>query len=85
MESIQVGHYNTLKVSRKVDFGFYLDDGADGILLPKRFDGSTTSRRSRTCSPGGIRTCPPPSSGRCCLPGLHHKPLLPLVVAEVLE
>ncbi len=34
---IQVGMYNTLKVSRKVDFGFYLDDGKDGILLPKRF------------------------------------------------
>jgi len=34
---IQVGQYNTLKVSRKVDFGFYLDDGAEGILLPKRF------------------------------------------------
>ena len=34
---VQVGFYNTLKVSRKVDFGFYLDDGKDGILLPKRF------------------------------------------------
>ena len=34
---IQVGNYNTLKVSRKTDFGFYLDDGEDGILLPKRF------------------------------------------------
>jgi predicted RNA-binding protein (virulence factor B family) len=34
---IQVGVYNTLKVSRKVEFGFYLDDGKDGILLPKRF------------------------------------------------
>ena len=29
--------YNTLKVSRRVEFGFYLDDGKDGILLPKRF------------------------------------------------
>lgn len=37
MNSIQVGNYNTLKVNRKVDFGFYLDDGAEGILLPKRF------------------------------------------------
>ncbi|TAG08492.1 MAG: RNA-binding protein [Sphingobacteriia bacterium] len=37
MESIQVGNYNTLKVSRKVEFGFYLDDGGEGILLPKRF------------------------------------------------
>lgn len=34
---VQVGQYNTLKVSRRVDFGFYLDDGAEGILLPKRF------------------------------------------------
>lgn len=34
---IQVGMYNTLKVSRKVDFGFYLDDDGDGILLPNRF------------------------------------------------
>ena len=29
--------FNTLRVSRKVEFGFYLDDGNDGILLPKRF------------------------------------------------
>jgi len=34
---IQVGQYNTLTINRKVDFGFYLDDGAKGILLPKRF------------------------------------------------
>lgn len=34
---IQVGRYNTLKVIRKVDFGVFLDDGAQGILLPKRF------------------------------------------------
>lgn len=34
---IQVGAYNTLKINRRVDFGFYLDDGAEGILLPKRF------------------------------------------------
>lgn len=37
MSPVQVGQYNTLKVSRKVDFGFYLDDGEEGILLPKRF------------------------------------------------
>lgn len=35
--TIQVAQYNTLKVSRKTDFGFYLDDGGEGILLPKRF------------------------------------------------
>lgn len=34
---ISAGHYNTLKVLRKADFGVYLDDGAEGILLPKRF------------------------------------------------
>lgn len=34
---IKVGEYNILKVLREVDFGFYLDDGAEGILLPKRF------------------------------------------------
>ncbi|MCW3086937.1 MAG: RNA-binding protein [Sediminibacterium sp.] len=37
MEPVRVGEYNTLKVSRKVEFGFYLDDGGEGILLPKRF------------------------------------------------
>lgn len=37
MHQIQVGNYNTLKVNRKVEFGFYLDDGGEGILLPKRF------------------------------------------------
>lgn len=35
--NVKVGEYNTLKVLRKVDFGIYLDDGAEGILLPKRF------------------------------------------------
>ena len=34
---IKVGKYNILKVIREVDFGLYLDDGAEGILLPKRF------------------------------------------------
>lgn len=34
---IKVGAYNNLKVLREVDFGIYLDDGAEGILLPKRF------------------------------------------------
>lgn len=34
---IKVGDYNFLKISREVDFGVYLDDGAEGILLPKRF------------------------------------------------
>lgn len=35
--TINVGQFNTLKVSRKVDFGFYMEDGEEGILLPKRF------------------------------------------------
>ena len=34
---VKVGEYNTMKVLRQVDFGVYLDDGAEGILLPKRF------------------------------------------------
>ncbi|MDB5249528.1 MAG: RNA-binding protein [Segetibacter sp.] len=34
---VKVGDYNVLRVLREVDFGFYLDDGAEGILLPKRF------------------------------------------------
>ena len=34
---INIGDYNLLKVIREVDFGVYLDDGREGILLPKRF------------------------------------------------
>lgn len=34
---IKVGEYNNLKVLREMDFGIYLDDGAEGILLPTRF------------------------------------------------
>jgi predicted RNA-binding protein (virulence factor B family) len=34
---IKVGEYNILRVLREVDFGVYLDDGGEGILLPKRF------------------------------------------------
>ena len=34
---VKVGEYNSLKVLRAVDFGLYLDDGGEGILLPKRF------------------------------------------------
>ncbi len=37
MEAVKVGKYNELMVNRKVEFGFYLDDGGEGILLPKRF------------------------------------------------
>lgn len=37
MSIIKVGEYNVMKVSRKVAFGFYLDDGEEGILLPIRF------------------------------------------------
>ena len=39
----QVGEYNLLKVIREVDFGVYLDDGAEGILLPKRFVPTATA------------------------------------------
>jgi predicted RNA-binding protein (virulence factor B family) len=34
---VKVGDYNRLKVIREVEFGLYLDDGKEGILLPKRF------------------------------------------------
>jgi predicted RNA-binding protein (virulence factor B family) len=34
---VNTGEYNTMRVLRTVDFGVYLDDGAEGILLPKRF------------------------------------------------
>lgn len=34
---IQVGNYNRLIVQRIKDAGAYLDDGKEGILLPKRF------------------------------------------------
>ena len=40
---VEVGKYNVLKVIRAVDFGVYLDDGAEGILLPKRFVPTATS------------------------------------------
>ncbi len=41
MIDIKVGNYNTLKVNRKVEFGYYLDNGEEGILLPKRFAPAT--------------------------------------------
>lgn len=34
---INIGQFNHLKVIRTVDFGVYLEDELDGILLPKRF------------------------------------------------
>ncbi len=34
---VNVGDYNIMKVLRQVEFGVYLDDGEEGILLPKRF------------------------------------------------
>jgi uncharacterized protein len=34
---IHVGEYNTLAVKRQLTMGLILDDGGDGILLPKRF------------------------------------------------
>lgn len=34
---IKVGEYNTLKVARTFDFGLYLGEGKDVVLLPKRF------------------------------------------------
>ena len=34
---IRVGEYNKLKVKKELSFGLILDDGREGILLPKRF------------------------------------------------
>jgi uncharacterized protein len=34
---IEVGNFNALTVVREVSFGLYLNDGAEGILLPRRF------------------------------------------------
>jgi predicted RNA-binding protein (virulence factor B family) len=34
---IQAGIYHTLKAARKTDFGFYLTDGTEEVLLPNRF------------------------------------------------
>jgi predicted RNA-binding protein (virulence factor B family) len=34
--NISAGQYHLLKVKRSTDFGFYLDDGGEGILLPTR-------------------------------------------------
>lgn len=34
---VKVGAYNFLKVSRTTAIGVYMEDGKDGILLPKRF------------------------------------------------
>jgi len=34
---IEAGNYYDLKVARETDFGLYLDDGKEGVLLPKRF------------------------------------------------
>lgn len=34
---VTIGNFNHLKVLREAGFGVYLDDGEEGILLPKRF------------------------------------------------
>src|SRR5258708_2710805 len=34
---IRVGEYNTLRVKKELGFGLILEDGKEGILLPKRF------------------------------------------------
>ena len=34
---VKVGEYNLLPVQRFTEFGVYLDDGKEGLLLPKRF------------------------------------------------
>jgi predicted RNA-binding protein (virulence factor B family) len=37
VSNIKVGEYNTLKVARAFDFGMYLGEDKDVVLLPKRF------------------------------------------------
>lgn len=34
---LQIGHYNTLKIEKFVDFGLYLISGSDEILLPSKY------------------------------------------------
>ena len=34
---VKIGEYNTLKVVKEKSMGFFVDDGDNGILLPKRF------------------------------------------------
>ncbi len=34
---VKMGEYNIMKVIKEKPMGFFLDDGAEGILLPKRF------------------------------------------------
>jgi predicted RNA-binding protein (virulence factor B family) len=34
---VRIGEYNTLKVKKELAFGLILEDGGEGILLPKRF------------------------------------------------
>ena len=36
-EMVKMGEYNVLKVIKEKSMGVFLDDGAEGILLPKRF------------------------------------------------
>lgn len=38
MDKIKLGDYNRLQIVKRVDFGLYLDGGAEGeILLPNRY------------------------------------------------
>jgi hypothetical protein len=39
---IKIGEYNLLRVIKEKSMGVFLDDGADGVLLPKRFVPSNT-------------------------------------------
>jgi predicted RNA-binding protein (virulence factor B family) len=34
---VRIGEYNVMKVIKELAFGLYMDDGGEGILLPKRF------------------------------------------------
>ena len=41
---VKIGEYNTLNVLRNVEIGLYLDDGKEGILLPRKYAPKSTRK-----------------------------------------
>ena len=41
---VKIGVYNTLNVLRNVEIGLYLDDGKEGILLPRKYAPKSTRK-----------------------------------------
>ncbi|MDN5204648.1 S1-like domain-containing RNA-binding protein [Fulvivirgaceae bacterium BMA10] len=37
ISTLELGHYNTLKVAREVEFGYYLTDEEQEILIPRKY------------------------------------------------